>query len=353
MRTDNRVLAVDDDVTNLAIIRELLADRCDLRTVMDGNTALEVARQFRPRVVLLDIMMPGMDGYEVCRRLREDPLARHCRVILVSAKTDVNDRLQGYQAGADDYLTKPFVDDELEAKVNVALKTKSIDEFAIVSGQIERMCGLHCQSLAVISQLRDVENGAHLVNVRGISHILAAELRQGPCAAQIDGEYLDRLYVASVLHDVGKIVVPDNILRKLSDWTEDEWRQMKEHTIAGERILNHLGQQHSNVEVYHTSAAVARWHHECFDGSGYPDGIRGQRIPLAARIVKVADVFDTTIRNLTRDDLSDLIKVRDEILEAQGSRFDPMIVEALLKTFDEITELYTDDMFAETLELTA
>src|SRR5262245_37643110 len=135
MYTENRVLAVDDDITNLAIIRESLGDKVDLCTALDGAAAIQLARDFRPRVVLLDIMMPLMDGYEVCRRIRQDPIARHCRIILVSAKTDAADRLKGYEAGADDYLTKPFIDDELEAKVHVALRTKTVDEFAIVREQ--------------------------------------------------------------------------------------------------------------------------------------------------------------------------------------------------------------------------
>jgi putative two-component system response regulator len=293
-----------------------------------------------------------MDGYEVCRRIRQDPIAKHCRIILVSARADVADRLRGYEVGADDYLTKPFVDDELEAKVQVALRTKTVDEFAIVREQVERMCGLHGQSLAIISQLRDAEDGTHLVNVRGISHILAAELRRGPYESQIDDEFLDRLYVASVLHDVGKIALPDHLLHKQGNWTPDEWEQVKGHTIAGERILNHLSQQHSRAHVYVMAAAVARWHHECFDGSGYPDGVQGHRIPLAARIVKVADVFDMKLRESAGEDPSFTTTVLQEVVKQSGSAFDPIIVDALLKTFDEVAELYSDEMFVEKLELT-
>jgi putative two-component system response regulator len=353
MFNENRVIAVDDDITNLAIIRETIGDRCDLRTALDGETAIQLARDFRPNVVLLDIMMPLMDGYEVCRRIRKDPIAKYCQIILVSAKTEVGDRLKGYEVGADDYLTKPFVDDELEAKVEVALKSKTLDEFVMVREQIERMCGLHGQSLAIISQLRDAEDGAHLVNVRGISHILAAELRQGPYESQIDDEFLDRLYVASVLHDVGKIALPDHLLRKQGNLTAEEWVQLKGHTIAGERILNHLAQQHSKSSVYQLSAAVARWHHEWFNGSGYPDGLRGHRIPLAARIVRLADAFDTKLRRSADGEPCSATKVRDEIVRARGSEFDPTIVDALLATFDEIAELYADDMFVEKLELIA
>jgi putative two-component system response regulator len=351
MHSENRVLAIDDDSTNLAIIQEALDGKCELRTATDAQSALKIARNFRPRVVLLDIMMPHVDGYEICRLLREDPIARHCRIILVSAKTEVCDRVKGYRSGADDYLIKPFDDDELNAKVGVALSTKSVDEFATVREQV-RTCGLHGQTLAIISQFRDAEDGSHLVNVRGIAHILAAQLREGPYEAQIDDEFLDNLYTASVLHDVGKVAIPDDILRQHEDRTAEECEQMKEHTIAGERILKHLARQHSKAGVYQMSADVARWHHECFDGSGYPDGLRGQVIPLAARIVKVADGFDTSLRNLGSQHSEDLISVRNNISNAAGTEFDPSIVAALLTSFDEIRDLYVDDMFVETLELT-
>jgi putative two-component system response regulator len=351
MRIDRRVLAVDDDATNLSIIHETIGDTCDLRTVTDGESALRLARDFRPNVVLLDIMMPLMDGYEVCRRIRNDPIARFCSIILVSAKSEVADRLKGYEAGANDYLTKPFIDEELEAKVQVAFNTKTFAEFSTFRNQNERMCGLHGETLAVISQLRDVEDGTHLTNVRSVSHILAGELRQGLYKSQIDDEFLDSLYVASILHDVGKIGLPDRLLRKTSELSEEEWEQMKGHTIVGQRILNHLAHQHSKAGVYEMAAAVARWHHECFDGSGYPDGIHGQCIPLAARIVKVADTFDTTLAHSEATLLESVVRVRDELVQARGCAFDPIIVDALCQTFEEIAEVYQDDMFVETLQL--
>jgi putative two-component system response regulator len=351
MLTENRVLAVDDDPTNLAIIRESLGDKYELRTVLDGTEAVRLAKDFRPQVVLLDIMMPNMDGYEVCRRIRSDSIARYCRIILVSAKTEVADRLAGYESGADDYLTKPFVDDELEAKVRVALNMRTVDEFTIVRDQVERMCGLNGEALALISQLRDTEDGSHLVNVRGVSHILAAELRHGPYESQISDEFLDNLYVASILHDVGKIAVSDHILFHDGQLTLEEWKQLQEHTVAGERILKHLAKQHSKSAVYEMSAAVARWHHECFDGTGYPDGISGQRIPLAARIVSVADVFDVSLREMSRSEPADLSRVRDQIAGYQAPKFDPVIVNALQKTFDEVADLYVSEMFVETLQL--
>jgi putative two-component system response regulator len=351
MSTRHRVLVVDDNLTNLMVVEEALENRYDLQTALNGSTALELAARFRPEVVLLDVMMPILDGYEVCRRLKSDPVLRHCRVIMVSAKTEIDDRLRGYDVGADDYITKPFNEEELHAKVRVALARKSADEFENVQRQLENACGFNGEVLALVSQLRDVERGDHLVRVRAICHILAGELRQGPFEDQIDDRFIDDLHYASVLHDVGKIAIPDHILHKADELTFDERQQINQHTVIGERIMNRLAQHHRGVELYRMSASIARSHHECFDGSGYPDGIRAMTIPLAARIVKVADVFDITTSGPEAKNGYDTASARDHLIGGKGVLFDPEIVDAMETMFDEIVDLYEDNDFAEVMEL--
>jgi putative two-component system response regulator len=353
MPSAHRILAVDDDPTNLAIIREALEQEYDLCTASDGESAIRLARDYRPTVILLDVMMPGIDGYEVCRRIRECPLARHIRIIMVSAKTDIVDRMRGYEVGADDYMTKPFIEDELLAKIRVALRTRDLDEVKALQRQLEHMCGNHGEVLALVSQLRDSESGDHLVNIRAISHILAGQLRQSPYENQIDDNYLDNLYIASILHDVGKVGVPDHILHKCGEWTADEWSQMKDHTTIGERVLKRLAELTPKVEAYCMAAAIARWHHECFDGSGYPDGIRGLSIPLAARIVKVADVFDVSMNVHPEKAAERAAEICAEMVKSKSAEFDPVIVDTLVENVDEILDLYTCEHFAETLELTS
>jgi putative two-component system response regulator len=337
MSARNRILAVDDNPTNLAIIEETLQGRFNLRLAQNGTEALAIAPTFLPEIVLLDVMMPRPDGYEVCSQIKNDPKLRQSQVIMVSAKTDISERLRGYRSGADDYVTKPFDEEELFAKVCAALKTKSL--YWSAQREIEVLCGVTGDTLSLISHLRDAETGEHLDRMRDYSQMLAAELRNRPFAKQIDDQFLDDLYRASPLHDLGKVVIPDAILRKPGPLTDQEREQMKRHTIIGEQILHQLALQQPEAGFFPMAAEVARWHHECFDGSGYPDGLSGDAIPLAARIVKVADVFDAMTTARVYKPSQDPLVARDEIVVAAGSQFDPRVVDAMLRTFDEFLEL--------------
>jgi putative two-component system response regulator len=341
MPANSRILAVDDNPTNLAIIEETFQDRFDLRVAHDGAEALAIVPTFLPDVVLLDVMMPRPDGYEVCSQIKNDVALRHSKVIMVSAKTDISERLRGYQAGADDYVTKPFDEEELMAKVCAALKTKSL--YSSIQRDFETLCGATGEALELISHLRDAETGEHLDRMRDYSQMLAAELRNGPFGQQIDDQFLDDLYRASPLHDLGKVVIPDSVLRKPGPLTDEEREQMKRHTIIGEQILRRLSRQQPEVGFFRMAADIARSHHECVDGSGYPDGLRGDAIPLAARIVKVADVFDAiTTARVYKPSYSPQT-ARSEIAAAAGSQFDPQVVDAMLRIFDEFVELCSEN----------
>lgn len=336
MPAGNRILAVDDNPTNLAIIEETFQGRFNLRLAHDGAEALRIAPTFLPDIVLLDVMMPRPDGYEVCSQIKHDPKLRHCQVIMVSAKTDISERLRGYRAGANDYVTKPFEEEELFSKVCAALKTKSV--YCSMQQELEAICGATGEALELISHLRDAETGEHLDRMRDYSQMLAAELRHGAFSKQIDDQFLDDLYRASPLHDLGKVAVPDAILRKPSALTDEERSEMQLHTIVGEQILNRLALHQPEASFFRMASEIARWHHECVDGSGYPDGLCGDAIPLAARIVKVADVFDaiTTVR-VYKPSYSPLV-ARDEIVAGAGTQFDPLVVDAMLRIFDEFAD---------------
>jgi cyclic di-GMP phosphodiesterase len=348
MPSRNRILAVDDNPTNLAIIEEALQGRFNLRLARDGTEALGLAPTFLPDVVLLDAMMPKPDGFEVCSLMKNDSVLRHTRIIMVSAKTALDDRIRGYQAGADDYVTKPFSEEELCAKVAVGMRTKTI--YATVQDEMDALCGTTAEVLELVSHLRDAETGSHLDRIRAYSHLLAAELRQQPFSREIDDLFLDDLDRASALHDLGKIAIPDAILRKPGPLTGDERSQMQQHTIIGEQILNRLSQKQPGVSFFRMAAEVARWHHEGYDGGGYPDGLCGEAIPLAARIVKVADVFDalTSVR-VYKPAYDPLIAV-EEMLVGKGHAYDPVVVDALLRVYDEFVELCRSSASAEALE---
>jgi putative two-component system response regulator len=256
---------------------------------------------------------------------------------MVSARTEVDDRLRGYHAGADDYVTRPFEELELRAKVAANIRVKSI--YGEIETKMNALCGATGEVLEHISHLRDTETGEHLDRIRIYSHLLAGELRQGPFGDHIDDAFLDNLYRASPLHDIGKVAMPDALLRKPGAFTQGEREQMKQHTLIGEQILNRLAQQHSDASFFSMAAQIARWHHESFDGTGYPDGLSGAAIPLAARIVKVADVFDALTSARVYKAPSEPAAARKYISETESAAFDPNIVDAMLRVFDEFTEV--------------
>jgi putative two-component system response regulator len=337
MPTQNRILAVDDNPANLAIVEEIFQETFKLRLAHDGNEALSIAPTFLPDVVLLDVMMPRPNGYEVCSRMKNDRTLRHSQVIMVSAKTDIDDRLRGYDAGADDYVTKPFEEQELCAKVRANLRTKSI--YGIVRDEMEALCCATGEVLELLSHLRDAETGVHLDRIRCYSHLLAAELRAEPFGEEIDDLFLDNLYRASPLHDIGKIAIPDAVLRMPGPLTDHEREQMKQHTLIGQQVLGRLAKQGPSLAFFPMAADIARWHHESFDGSGYPDGLRGTAIPLAARIVKVADVFDALTSARVYKPSYEPSAARDHITRIDACKFDPAVVGAMLRVFDEFTDV--------------
>ncbi len=345
MPTENRILAVDDNPANLAIVEEVFQGRFNLRLAADGNEALRIAPTFLPDVVLLDVMMPKPDGYEVCSQMKNDRTLRHSQIIMVSARTDIDDRLRGYRAGADDYVTKPFEEDELYAKVCANLRTKTV--YGTIRSQLEALCGATGEVLELVSHLRDAETGEHLDRIRLYSHLLAAELRQGPYSEQIDDSYLDDLYRASPLHDVGKVAIPDAILRKPGPLTLEERQQMETHTLIGERILNRLAIHEPGVNCFRMAAEIARWHHESFDGSGYPDGLLGSAIPLAARIVKVADVFDALTSARVYKPSYEPEVARDQIAIVERAKFDPVVIAAMLRMFEEFCDVHKNSVATE------
>jgi putative two-component system response regulator len=337
MPAHNRILAVDDNPMNLAVIEESLQGRFNLRLAHDGNEALGLAPTFLPDVVLLDVMMPKPDGFEVCSKMKNSPDLCHSQIIMVSARTNIEDRLRGYRAGADDYVTKPFEEEELYAKVYAAVRTREM--YGTIRHQVESFCSATGETLELMSYLRDAETGEHIARMRDYAHLLAAELREGPLAHTIDDLFLDNLYRASALHDIGKVAIPDAILRKPGPLTPSEREQMQTHTLIGEQILNRLARQQPDVSFFHMAAEVARWHHECFDGSGYPDGLIGENIPLAARIVKVADVFDALTTQRVYKPRINPLEARKQIVDDKEHAFDPIVIDAMLRIFDDLVDI--------------
>lgn len=350
-----RILIVDDSKLNATILSELLeTDSNELRTASTGEECLEMLEEFRPDLVLLDIMMPGIDGYETCRFIKEGFLGVTPQVILVSGKAAMSDRLSGYQAGADDYIVKPFDHEELLAKVRVHLRLhKTMVELreankmsldfnkeleVLVKDRTDEIVATRdvvVFALAKLTESRDPEMGEHLERMRKYTMILTKHLdTNGPYQDQIDQRFIDDIYRASPLHDIGKVGVPDAILAKPGRLSKVEFDMMKLHCHIGADALTEVVNQTTCGNFLKMAIEVTLCHHEWFNGAGYPDGLAGQDIPLPARIVALADVYDavTSVRIYKPAYSPEEAKVM--IDEEYGTHFDPAIVDAFHATED-------------------
>ncbi|NRR29265.1 response regulator [Oxalobacteraceae bacterium] len=267
------ILAVDDEASNLQLLRQVLQDQYRLLFAKDGMRALELARQEKPELILLDVMMPGMTGYEVCRQLKAEEATAAIPVIFVTALSETCDEVIGFDAGAVDYITKPLSPPIVRARVRNHLSLVRIEELKQTRLEI-------VQRLGLAAEFKDNETGLHVIRMSHYSRLLG--LACGMSEAEAD----DLLHAAP-MHDVGKIGIPDRILKKPGPLDADEWKIMQSHASIGGDIIGHHPQ--GMLKMAHD---VAMTHHEKFDGSGYPNGLVGRQIPLVGRIVAIADVFD-------------------------------------------------------------
>jgi putative two-component system response regulator len=343
-----QVMIVDDDEMNRMILREILEEDYELVEAHNGREAIEVFKQHTPAVVLMDIMMPEVDGYTACRAIKDSPYAETTHVILVSAKASTEERVRGYQHGADDYIIKPFDDEELLAKVRVYSKlreatyelAKARTELAgdnqSLEALVEEQTAELVQSrdmvvfaLASLADSRDPETGDHLQRIREYCKLLAVELAaQGPSADIIDDQFIDQIYLASPLHDIGKVGIPDAILLKPAQLSAGEFEKMQEHTVVGAEALQDVQRHGSKCGFLDMAIQIARSHHERWNGSGYPDGLVGEQIPLAARIVGLADVFDALTSHRVYKQAYSTDTAHAMIVGEAGSHFDPEVVAA-------------------------
>ena len=357
---DRTILIVDDDELNLAILEEALADHYPLVQARDGAEALEVVEAKRPAIVLMDIMMPRMDGYEATRRIRLLEQGADVSVILVSAKASTGERVKGYEAGADDYLVKPFDDEELLAKVRVHMRLREalsdLDEararladdnsqlYETVDAQSRMLIDsrdLVVFALANLADSRDPETGAHLERIREYCRILAEHLAlHGPYTEQITPAFIEQIYQASPLHDIGKVGIPDAILLKPGRLSEREFELMKQHSLIGARALQEVAGHGGQGGFLDMAIDIARDHHERWDGSGYPYARSGHDIPLAARIAALADVFDALTSVRVYKAAFTMEVARTMIENDAGTHFDPAIVDAFVACFDLFTATY-------------
>ncbi|MCH7591178.1 MAG: response regulator [Planctomycetes bacterium] len=350
-----RILIIDDDKMNVAILRKILEGEYETDVGEDGEAGLERIKEFGPDLVLLDIMMPGIDGYEVCRRIKAEPYGEMTPVILLSANVSKPDRLRGYEVGADDFLGKPFDHDELRAKVRVQFRLRAaLMELAEANlkvqvhrdeleGLVEKRTrevvatrDVTVFSLAKLAESRDPETGEHLERMRSYAQILAEQLAEtGPYVDQIDDRFLTDMFQSSPLHDIGKVGIPDVILLKPAQLTSSEFEIMKRHTTIGADALEEAVRHTESGGFLTMAAEIARHHHERFNGTGYPAGLYGRDIPLSARIVALADVYDALTSVRVYKSAFEPSIAQAMIEQEEGDHFDAAVIAAFRERIDD------------------
>ncbi|MGO9111786.1 MAG: HD domain-containing phosphohydrolase [Thermoguttaceae bacterium] len=354
-----KVLIVDDDPAIVRIFTAVLRADYVVEAVGSGEEAVALLPNYQAGVVLLDLILPGIDGFETCRRLKATPAGQAAQIIVISGKSSKDDQLRAYNMKADDYIAKPVEVYTLCSRVRLHFQLReNLLRTAAIRGEIEsqnlelrRIAEQRAQeitatqdmavfTLAKVAESRDQETGGHLLRMREYSQILAEELhRDGPYSHQIDQQFLDDLYRSSPLHDIGKVGIRDEILLKPGKLTPQEFAVMRQHATIGANILDQAVLGARGGGFLTMAALIARLHHERFDGSGYPAGLRGEMIPLPARIVALADVYDalTSARPYKRAFSSQQSR---EIIEAEsGRQFDPVIVDAFRARFEDFCRI--------------
>ena len=343
------VLIVDDERLNIDLMVDLLKPHYRTLVATNGEQALKRASgEPRPDILLLDVMMPEMDGYEVCRRLKADAATSHIPVIFVTAMSEVGDEMKGFALGAVDYITKPISPPIVEARVRAHLENKHARDFIedrnrVLQGMVlERTRELAATqdatilSMATLAETRDPETGHHLQRTQGYVRSLAVRLRTHPrFRDELDDQAIELLFKSAPLHDIGKVGVPDRILRKPAKLTPEEYEEMKRHVVYGyeaivatEKLLASAGISSAATSFLRYAREIARSHHEKWDGTGYPDGLGGDEIPLSARLMMMADVYDALTSKRCYKPAYSHAQAVAEILPGRGTYFDPDVVDA-------------------------
>ncbi len=346
------ILVVDDQFQNVELLEAYLVPQgYAIVKAANGKEALEQLASHPIDLILLDVMMPGMDGFEVARKVRQDGTHKLLPIILVTALQDTEDRVKGIEAGCDDFLSKPFDQDELLARVHSLLKVKSYNDLlanyrteleaevaqqtAELKRAFERIKAASMETilrLSIAAEFKDAGTGEH---IKRMSYYAAAIARQ----MGLDENTIEGILYAAPMHDIGKVGIPDRILTKPGKLDPDEWEIMKKHPLIGAKIL-----AGSDVEFIQLAETIAHYHQEKWDGSGYPEHLKGTQIPLTSRIVSIADVFDAlTSKRPYKEAFTTEVSL-DIIREGRGSHFDPDVVDAFFAIQDEILAIKSQHM---------
>jgi len=319
-KTTQSVLIVDDEPTNLRVLNQILNDSYKLIFAKSGEEALRLIEKERPDLILLDVMMPGLTGYEVCEHLKQQKKFESIPIIFITALSDPDDEAKGLNLGAVDYISKPISPAVVKARVKTHLSLVGAEEIRRTRLQV-------IQRLGRASEYKDNETGMHVMRMSHFARIIA--LGYG-----FSHEEADNLFNAAPMHDIGKIGIPDSIMLKPGKLTQEEFAIMKTHPEIGAEILGE-----SDSDLIELAKLVSMTHHEKFDGSGYPKQLKGEDIPIEGRIVALADVFDALTSVRPYKDAWTIEAAMDLIHSEKGKHFDPQLVEIFEQQLEQIIEI--------------
>ena len=344
------ILIVDDSAENLHVLSELLQPQYRVLAATSGAGCLRIANSLpKPDLILLDVMMPGMDGYEVLAQLRSTSGTSDIPVVFLTALADAGDEERGLLHGAADYITKPITPTVVLARVHTQLEAKLArdwlkDQNATLEAEVAHRMSendltqrVSIRALAHLAETRDPETGNHILRTQGYVQLLAKKLRYHPrFVATLTERYIDLISRSAPLHDIGKVGIPDHILLKPGKLTAEEWAIMQTHAKLGSDAIERA---ESDIEMplpfLSLAKEIAHWHHEKWDGSGYPDHLAGETIPVSARLMAVADVFDALISVRIYKPSIPYDAAREIIAAGRGQHFDPDITDVFLAGFDD------------------
>lgn len=335
MQNNNKpsVLVVDDNSQNIAILCGFLHKQYRIQIALSGEKALKIASNSpKPNMILLDVMMPDMDGYTVCRLLKSDPATADIPVIFVTGLKDEANERKGFELGAVDFITKPISRVVVEARLrtHLALFDHSCELTLRINKRTEELNQTRLEIIRCLgraAEFKDNETGHHVIRMSHYAKLIAQ-------AYQCDETWVDLVFNAAPMHDIGKIGIPDHILLKPGKLDADEWAIMQKHTEFASIIIGNY-----QSELLHMSQIIALTHHEKWDGSGYPKGLAGNDIPLVGRIVAIADVFDALVSKRPYKDAWPVEDAVNEIDQGSGSHFDPALVPLFHKVLPEILKI--------------
>lgn len=346
-RNRAKILVIDDTKTNIEVLEGILSNDYDVFVALNGKKALTLVEKVKPDLILLDVMMPEMDGYETLRQMNSLKLVEDTPVIFLTAKADAKSEQTGLDLGAVDYIIKPFNPDLVRLRIKNQLEFKHqrdhlhelVDE---KTQDLRKTLKVMLTSLGALAEYRDPETGEHIKRTQVLVQMLAENLQNHPDyrAAFPNKEYIDYYATAAPLHDIGKVGIPDEVLHKPARLTGDEWTIMSKHPQMGYDVLVNATRELSGHPLVKIAAEIILNHHERWDGLGYPNQVAGKNIPVGARLMAVADVYDALVsRRPYKEPFPHEVAVK-EILDGKGTQFDPEVVDAFMKIESQLPGIY-------------